>query len=135
MTNNPLIGTIQSLPIGVTIPNHLLLCDGSTYDITDYPALFDMLGTNTLPDYRNGFLRQSNTPSGGSDTMTLSIANMPAHTHTYQTTTTVPTLEGVGAPIPTAAPGLPGITGTSGGGAPFSIVPRWHGVQICIVAK
>lgn len=61
----PLAGSTpgEGLPVGAitaftanTIPSGWLLCDGSTFDETLYPALFLALGGNVLPDLRNRFL-------------------------------------------------------------------------------
>lgn len=38
------------------VPYGYLACDGSTYDITKYDALYARLGTNRLPDFRNKFI-------------------------------------------------------------------------------
>lgn len=45
------VGTIIGQYKKVTIPGYLYL-DGSTFDETQYPALYAYLGTNVLPDYR-----------------------------------------------------------------------------------
>ena len=61
----PLAGSTpgEGLPVGAitaftanNIPSGWLLCDGSTFDETLYPALFIALGGNVLPDLRNRFL-------------------------------------------------------------------------------
>lgn len=61
----PLAGSTpgEGLPVGAitaftanSIPSGWLLCDGSTFDETLYPALFLALGGNVLPDLRNRFL-------------------------------------------------------------------------------
>ncbi len=59
--------TIIAFPVGTVIsylfpatnlPSGWLLCDGSTFDQTQYPELYRMLGNkNTLPDLRGYFLR------------------------------------------------------------------------------
>jgi hypothetical protein len=48
---------LDSLPVGTTIgyegrviPNGYLFCDGSTFDVTKYPELYTLLGTDTLPE-------------------------------------------------------------------------------------
>ena len=46
------IGTILPSVNDVT-EDGWLLCDGSTYDINQYPFLYELLGTDKLPDYRN----------------------------------------------------------------------------------
>ena len=40
-----------------TAPSGYLICDGSTYSSVTYPALFNVLGTTTLPDFRGKFVR------------------------------------------------------------------------------
>jgi microcystin-dependent protein len=45
------VGAVLSFPAGTT-QSGWLLCDGSTFDRTVYPALYTYLGSNVLPDYR-----------------------------------------------------------------------------------
>jgi microcystin-dependent protein len=45
------VGAVLSFPAGTTQAGWLL-CDGSTFDRTVYPALYTYLGSNVLPDYR-----------------------------------------------------------------------------------
>ena len=40
-----------------TAPTGYLLCDGSSYNTVTYAALFAVLGTGTLPDFRGKFVR------------------------------------------------------------------------------
>lgn len=60
----------QGLPLGAitafygtTPPNGYLLCDGSEFSSTDYPALYTFLGDNHTPDLRGEFLRGAGTNS------------------------------------------------------------------------
>lgn len=97
------------VPVGVMLdfggtdaPEGYLLCDGSNVNRTTYAALFAVIGTNfgngngsttfTLPDSRRrvavgaggtGTSELGNTvgSTGGSETHTLSEAEMPSHTH------------------------------------------------------
>lgn len=39
-----------------------LYCDGSTFSASLYPKLYNILGTNTLPDLRSRFLEGHNNP-------------------------------------------------------------------------
>ena len=40
-----------------TPPAGYLICDGSSYNTVTYAALFAVLGTSTLPDFRGKFVR------------------------------------------------------------------------------
>ena len=60
----------QGLPLGAitafygtTPPNGYLICDGSEFSTTDYPALYTFLGDNHTPDLRGEFLRGAGTNS------------------------------------------------------------------------
>lgn len=45
------LGAIVELEDNIQLPDGYLLCDGSTFDTTKYPALYAYLGSNTLPVY------------------------------------------------------------------------------------
>lgn len=53
------VGSVTAF-MGATAPMGWLLCDGSTFDETEYPQLYSVLGTNTVPDLRGEFLRGAN---------------------------------------------------------------------------
>jgi microcystin-dependent protein len=83
---------------GTSSPNGWLLCDGSSYSTTTYASLFAIIsyryggsGSNfNVPDLRTRVIRgsdnieQLNNTTNGTDNITLTISNMPSHTHTYQ---------------------------------------------------
>jgi len=86
-------GSPSSLPGTV---NQWLYCDGSAISRTSFSNLFKIIGTRygvgdgsttfNLPDYRSKFpygtgSSSSSVTSGGSATITLSIAQLPSHTH------------------------------------------------------
>jgi len=79
-----------------TAPSGYLLCNGTAVSRTTYAALFAIYSTTfgsgdgsttfNLPDFRNRMpigagTTYSAASTGGSATTTLSIANLPAHTH------------------------------------------------------
>jgi hypothetical protein len=58
-----LTGSITMWPT-VSAPAGYLICDGSTYNSATYPSLFAVLGTTTLPDFRDKFARGYSSTSG-----------------------------------------------------------------------
>lgn len=127
------IGQVSSF-LG-SLPAGWLLLDGSTYDEADYPELWSLLdaqfknesaSTFTLPDIGglvpvaagNGYVVGDD---GGLDTVTLSLDQIPGHTHNYQSVLVDIEIKTVGAPIPYGArigPLAP--TSSAGGGQSHS---------------
>lgn len=85
---------------GVTVPNGWLLCDGSEVSKLLYPRLFStIVNLYGTPSNNNNFVLpnlqdrvpvgKTNTNSvgnmGGSSSITLSVAQLPSHTHTGTT--------------------------------------------------
>lgn len=120
-----------------SIPPGWLQLDGATYSENDYPLLFSRLpsqfksGSNfTLPDMTDVFpLGATNTAdlgdSGGNNSITLTIAQLPAHTHTE-----IPCIIGVepglaGPATPGGVPGAPIPSGSAGSGASVDIRPAF----------
>lgn len=137
---------------GDSSPNGYLLCDGSAVSRTTYAALFAKIGTifgigdgSTTFNVPNNLNRSNlgqgtgDAPgatshalgtTGGSETVTLSIANMPAHLHsgshnhtgvpiapTHSHWATVTTLPGGSTPVLKAGKGTPtSITATDQNG-------------------
>lgn len=98
------IGTILPWPVmshGGAAPQDFALCNGAKLPIVQYQALFSLLGTTyggdgratfAVPDLRgrmilgvNDFYRLGST--GGTAENTISIANIPPHSHTAVSTT------------------------------------------------
>jgi microcystin-dependent protein len=95
--SQPFIGEIR-LFAGNFAPSGWSFCDGSLLAITEYEALFTLIGTTyggdgratfALPDMRSrvplhqgsGFILGQN---GGTETVVLSINQIPSHTHPPQ---------------------------------------------------
>lgn len=112
------IGEIRMIPYGRTMPPvGWAFCDGSLINIADNQTLFALLGTTYggdgvknfgLPDYRSripigagqGTGLTTNYPmggTGGQEAISLTAANIPAHTHTWSV--------GTGDAMATAAAG------------------------------
>ena len=97
----PYVGEVRLFPYNFA-PNGWLDCDGSLLSIADYETLYALLGTtyggdgvNTfaLPDFRGRVPIHQGTGLGlgtyvigqkaGSESVTLTSAQMPAHNHVY----------------------------------------------------
>lgn len=97
--SNLLIGEIIEYA-GESIPGGYLVCDGSAVSRTEYSELFDVIGTIygsgdgsttfNLPDLRGRVVTGLNTTNsnfnvlgktGGEETVTLTIENIPSHAH------------------------------------------------------
>lgn len=91
------VGTVLFRPIA-TVPNGYLVCNGQVVSRTLYPNLFAVIGTTfgsgdgvttfALPSLQGKFLLGAGPfgahpvgSTGGSETVTLSVAQMPTHTH------------------------------------------------------
>ncbi len=90
-------GEIKMWP-STTIPSGYLLCNGASYNTTTYAALFAVLGTSTLPDFRGRFARGFDpTKLRDPDTRTiLSVQtdDYESHLHSVLTQTVTTTANG-----------------------------------------
>lgn len=143
-----------------TPPAGLLVCDGTQYNQEDYPALFDVLdsvyktgSTFVVPDLIHFFIQGADTgeinDTGGEEEHTLTVDEMPAHSHSntpHSHLYTPPVLnldlESPGVPdILGAGIGIPTQTGTSGvtidntgGDDAHNNLPPYVRLTPCIVA-
>lgn len=88
-------------------PDNWVLCDGRTLALNDYQELFSLIGTTfggngvsnfAVPNLSGrvavgdgngtGLTPRTVGQAGGSDTVTLTEAQMPAHTHTFNASST-----------------------------------------------
>lgn len=154
-----LVGLIMPVMTS-SAPQGTLVCDGATYLRTDYPNLYAVLDAAFIldadsfivPDLRDRFVMgasATNVPgaTGGSGETTLTVGQLPAHSHTTQPhshteITAAPTLIaiGPGAPAPSAVPGA-GVTGAAtvivdntGNGDPVTITPPFVALMYVVVA-
>ena len=109
--SQPYIGEIRPVPYNFA-PEGWAFCDGSLLPISEFAALFDLIGTTyggdgqqtfALPDLRGrvavhmgGSFIPTQGALYGSETVALTLTEMPAHTHTLgasnqKATTTDPT--------------------------------------------
>lgn len=133
---------------GGPVPAGYLGCDGSAVSRVTYSALFSQIGviwgvgdgvnTFNVPDFRRrtavgsgggatGVLGNSVGSVGGEETHTLIIGEIPAHTHTYERTGSVPGAGlqgGSGASLtsPTVATGSTGGSGAHNNMQPSAVV-------------
>lgn len=129
------IGEIR-LFAGNFAPNGWAFCDGTQYSISTYDATYSILGviyggdgvnTFAVPDLRGriavgtgqgaGLSNMIMGQTGGSETVTMSLSQMPAHTHAAMATVSFPAYSGAGdtgSPSQTILGGLQGAYSTMG---------------------
>lgn len=143
-----MIGTLVPF-VTTDVPSHLLLCDGATHNRADYPLLYNVLDAQYIidadtfrtPDMTDVMMLGAGSRSvgdiGGAEEHTLTVAEMPSHTHTYQQFSFGIDVEAPGVPDPTGVgqPELPRTTSSSGNGQPHNNMPPYHVVYIGIVAR
>lgn len=138
------VGTISAF-VGSVAPDKWLLCDGSPYDGGDYPALYavlpsvfkDAFGNFSTPNLEDRFPLGAGVYTtvgglGGENAHILTIAEMPAHTHT------IPAADNTGVQARAARGGgtnLGTITSSSqGSGTAHNNMPPYIGVNWIIKA-
>ena len=143
--------------VGVIVPHvmstvstfKMIPCDGGTYNKSDYPLLYDAIDTVyivsgtqfTVPDLRERVPIGEGTGKplnsmGGSDEITLTINQIPQHSHGYNQPTFGIDVESVGVPDPTGVgnPPLNLQTSSVGGGQPHSNLQPYTVVKYAIIA-
>lgn len=126
-----------------------LPCDGSTHLRASFPLLYEAIDSQYIisptqffvPDLRRKFVVGSGNgyalgDTGGVETVALSVAEMPAHTHIYNQYTFGLDIVTVGAPVPTGVgqPAIPQSTGSAGSGSAHENRPPYYVIDWYIVA-
>lgn len=130
-----------------TAPDGYLVCDGSTHNRADYPELWDVLDPAyklvgeqfTVPDLRDltiigASVERPINQVGGAAEHTLTVDEMPSHSHAYSGAITAVDLVDVGAPLPGAAVS-PLITDTAGGNQPHNNMPPYLALNYYLIAR
>lgn len=125
--NNMLVGLVSQFI--VSIPPGWLQLDGATHTKVDYPLLWERLPSQfktsthfTLPDLTNVFINGATNEASigtesGSNSYQLSIAQLPAHTHTEIPAILGVDVGGAGPPLPSSTVGAPIPSGSTGSGS------------------
>lgn len=139
-----MIGQIIS-SVTVLSDDSLLLCDGTTYNESDYPDLFSVVpnswklgSTFTIPDLTDTYLVQNLVGLGdivGENEHTLDVSEMPPHTHSYSSDIIIPVAALVGAIPVSLVVSSSSVTGSSGSGLPHNNKPLSMQVLFYIVAR
>jgi len=164
--SEPFLGMIIIVPYNFA-PRGWAFCNGQILSIAQNTALFSLLGTTyggngqttfALPDLRGRFPNSAGQGPGlsnydlgqvsGTESVTLTINNMPGHTHTFappavndDASSTIPVGNAPAtasantfAPNPTAAM-AGGNTGITGGSQPFSPMNPYLTLNYCIALE
>lgn len=144
-----MIGAIVAI-LNDNTPGHMLLCNGDNFNRVDYLELYDVLpveliidvDTGSVPDLREAFVIGAGVgiaahDTGGSETHTLTEAEMPAHSHLYDKEIYNVDIETVGVPDPfgVGIPPIPTLTSSKGGGAAHNNVPPYYALKYAVIAK
>lgn len=137
-----LIGSVA--PWIVNPPAGWLLLDGSTYANADYPELSGLLpvhlisGANfTLPNVDEAFPfgvldEDDGSAVVGSNVLSLTIGQIPAHTHTEIPAIAGATVGGAGPPLPSSTVGAPIASGSAGDGDDIDARPKRFGLVYAV---
>lgn len=148
---DPFLGEIKMFGFGWN-PMNWALCDGKLIPVAQYTALFSLLGdtfggdgrnTFALPDLQGRVPRGQGTGPGlstvqmgekaGSETKTLTVQEMPSHSHHAQTTPVdVQVSTTVADKAEPAAGDYLGVVSSGGRAAPTYLAPEDKGTTVAL---
>lgn len=134
---------------GTSAPEGSLMCNGASYTKSQYPELYDAIkhtwggsgSSFNVPDLRGEFFRAASAPgglsvgdTGGANDHTLTVGEMPAHSHPLQATI-VPT-DPIGV-APTYGHSVVPLlqTESTGGGNSHNNMPHYSVLLPCITSR
>src|SRR5258708_17595135 len=142
----PYVGEIRMFA-GIFAPAGWMFCEGQLLPISEFETLFNLIGTTyggdgqstfALPDLRGRLpLHQGNgftlAETGGVETVTLTVQQIPAHTHAMLASTGAGTVNAPNGNVTAASPSVtlyiqdvtdanlsPNATGSTGGSQPHN---------------
>lgn len=141
------VGTIQ-MWAGTTAPTNYLLCDGGSFVATEYPKLQLVLGSTNTPDLKGRFIvgydsRDTNPDPdyttignvGGEPKHTLTIEEIPPHSHSYTRPLQVSKINDQQAKYWVSPGNEEAQTGTIGGGLAHENRPPYYVLAYIIKAR
>jgi len=158
--SEPFVGEIKLFPYN-RVPNGWMACEGQLLSINQNQALYSILGntyggdgrtTFGLPDLRGRVpIHASNSipfgASGGEENHTLTVNEMPQHTHQVMASSSAASVSEIGGatwaapeylsynPAGTAVPMSQAAIGASGGSQPHPNMQPYLAIAFCIAIQ
>jgi len=144
---NPMIGMIIPF-ITSDPPTNVIPCDGGVYLKDDFPTLYDVLDPVFIvdathfkvPDLRGLTIIGANSgyspgDTGGEETHTLDVTEIPSHDHTIPLTATTLAVEPGEVTVLTPIPILTQNTGSTGGGGAHNNMQPFIALNYGVIAS